>query len=108
MPNTFSKKINLWDVMLNFDNSNKGSSLAFAIGAVFGWIYHLFIWDFHFWEFIIRGGEGVLFAVISGISVKVGNDFYTIKLKHKIFKNGKKHKPKTDGNTDKTDEANVA
>lgn len=105
MPNTFVKKLKLWDVMFNFDASNKEGMFAFSIGAVFGWIYHLFIWNFQLWEFIIKGFEGVAFAVISGICVKVGNDFYTIKIKHKIFKNVKKRK--TD-KANETDEANVA
>ena len=107
MPNTFSKKINLWDAMIDFDHSNKEGIFAFSIGAVFGWIYHLFLLDFQSWSwaFIIRGFEGVLFAVCSGVCVKIANDFYTIKLKHKIFKHGKKHKT---NEADKTDKANVA
>lgn len=102
MPNTLFKKINLWDAMIDFDQSNREGVIAFYVGGLFGWLYHLFLLDFTSWSwaFIIRGAEGVIFAVFSGLAVKVSTDFYTIKIKNKIFKNGKKRKSKPETEAD--------
>jgi hypothetical protein len=94
----YINKKNLWDKMLNLDHSPKGSLLAFFFGAAYGWVCHLFLLDVSTftWEFLIKGTSGIVFAVITAFSVKIANDFYAIKIKHKIFKDGKSNKTKTD------------
>lgn len=62
-----------------------------SVCAVLGWFNNLFLLDFHAftWEFIIRGCMGLcMSAVTVGIGLVV-KDFYTIKIKHKIFKHEK-------------------
>lgn len=97
-----------WLQMFNFDMFPKWEQLMKAGAIVGGWIYSLFfLLDVRLfsWEFLIRGAQGVGFALISGMAVTVGRDvakdFYTLKIKPKIFKNGKNEKTKTN----KADEA---
>lgn len=83
-----SKQYNLWHKMINFDQQPNGSSLAFIFGAVYGWVCNLFLLDINTfsWQFLIKGISGIMFAVVSGLCVKVMNTFYEEKLKNKIFK----------------------
>lgn len=63
--------------------------------VVMGWFNNLFLLDFHTftWEFFIRGFMGLgMSAVTVGVGLIV-KDFYSLKIKHKIFKNAK-HKDK--------------
>lgn len=94
---------NIWNRMLNFDNLPKSSWLAVISGTVYGCIYYissLLEVQTLSWKDIIKSGEGIIYAVILAISVKISTDFYTLKLKHKIFKDAKTNKTKT-----KTDKA---
>lgn len=90
--------LNIWQKMINFDQSPKGSSIAFIIGAVYGWMCNLFLLDVNTftWQFLIKGASGIMFAVLSGLCVKVMNTFYEETLKNKIFKKKRHAKNKSD------------
>lgn len=99
----YSTKLNLWQVMLNFDNLSKSTWFSVIIGTVSGCIYyiktHLGLETFS-WKDIIRSGEGIIYAVIVAAGVKLAtiviSDVYSIKLKDKLFKNGKDKNSETD------------
>lgn len=76
-----------------FSDQNKGYAVSGFIG---GWVYsiHLLtdgpgLWSFVSIEFFLKGLLGLCYSVIAALAVKIALDTWTIKFKHKIFKNGK-------------------
>jgi hypothetical protein len=93
----YNHKINLWQ-LINLNDYPKINAILIACAYVYGWVLNLHLLDIKTftWEFLIKGGSGVVLAVITAISVKFGTDIYTEKLKPKLFKHGKSNKTKTD------------
>lgn len=98
----YNHKLNLWSAMLNYDNLPKNTWFAVIIGMLYGFIFyirHLLDVSAFSWKDAIKSGEGIIYAVILALTVKIATDFYTIKIKHKIFKDEKTNKttkPKTE------------
>ena len=97
----YENKIKLWP-LLNFDHSSKLSNLLVLVAIIWGWIYNLILFDIDTftWVFLIKGFMGLGMAVVSAVAVKISTDFYTIKIKPKIFKDGKINKTKTQADKD--------
>lgn len=93
----YNHKINLWQ-LLNLNDYPKLNAILIGLAYIYGWVLNLHLLDIKTftWEFLIKGGSGVILAVITAISVKFGTDIYTEKLKPKLFKHGKISKTKTD------------
>lgn len=93
----YEHKKNLWTLINLHDYPKLNAALIF-LGCIYGWVLNLHLLDIKTftWEFIIKGSSGVILAVITAMSVKLGTDFYTFKIKNKIFKDGKSDKTKTD------------
>lgn len=98
------KKNNLWWLMTNFDHLSNSTWFSVITGTLYGCIYYLrtsLEVDPFTWRNAIKSGEGIIYAVILALSVKVATDFYTLKVKPKIFKDGKINESKTGKGEDK-------
>lgn len=91
MRNFNYKNQNSWQPMINIDELFRGHKVSLVLAAVWGWVYNLYLLDIRTfsWEFVIKGLSGLVFAAASTFIVVVTKDFYRIKVKNKIFKNGK-------------------
>ncbi len=93
-------------IRLFFDNlSNEGRVVA-AVSAAWGWICGLFLLDVGpAWIYIIKSFAGICFGSIGIFLGLLTKDFYTIRLKHKLFKNGKTNKEESNEADQKEDRA---
>lgn len=91
MKNYNYKNQNTWQPMINIDDLFRGHKISVIVAAVWGWVYNLFLLNIKTfsWDFLIKGISGIVFAAASALIVVVTKDFYRIKIKNKIFKNGK-------------------
>jgi len=111
MPIIVAKKLNLWDVMLNFlFGSSKLNSFLVAVGVVYGWCLNLNLLDVRLftWQFIIRGASGIGMAVLTAASIKVIGIYIDIAIKPQIKNKFSKHGKDKKTEADKTNESNVA
>lgn len=105
----YNHKKNLWQ-LINLENYPKINSILISLACVYGWVLNLHLLDIKTftWEFLIKGGSGVVLAVITAICVKFGTDIiYTEIIKPRILKL-KFFKKHGKDNKTKTDEANAA
>lgn len=76
-------------IRLFFENlTNEGRVIA-AISGAWGWICGLFLLDVGpAWVYVIKSFAGICFGSVGILLGLLTKDYYTIRLKHKLFKNG--------------------
>lgn len=79
----------LQQIRFFFENLSGEKKVITTFCGVWGWFCNLFLLDaVTLWEYIIKAGIGLCSMVISVFLGLVIKDFYAIKVKPKLFKNG--------------------